>query len=176
LSFQYPGDITDLYSYVLKKLDHAVGSLTDCTISQIPHLQIRALCERYPNLAYALWRDTMVDTAKLHAAIESLGARSSKERLAFFLAEQYVRMSAVGLMEMGQPGPFGIRQTDLADATGLSLVHVNKTIKKLKDEGIISWNRGQLEILDWAGLKRTALFNGNYLHFKHAHVIREHHV
>jgi CRP-like cAMP-binding protein len=167
LSLQYPGDITDLYSYVLKKLDHAVGALTDCTVSHIPHTAIQALCEKYPNLAYALWRDTLVDTSKLHAVISSLGALSSKERLAHFIAEQHVRMNAVGMNEPGKRANFGITQADVADATGLSLVHVNKTLKKLKDEGLVSWNRNQLTILNWEALKKVALFDEKYLHFKH---------
>jgi CRP-like cAMP-binding protein len=170
LSFQYPGDITDLYSYVLKKLDHAVGALTHCRVSHIPHTAIQTLCEQYPNLAYALWRDTLVDTSKLHASIASLGVRSSKERLAHFLAEQHVRMAAIGLVELGQSASFGITQSDLADATGLSLVHVNKTLKKLKDERLVSWNRHRLTILNWDGLKEAALFDETYLHFKHASI------
>ena len=169
LSFQYPGDITDLYSYVLKKLDHGVGALTDCRVSHIPHEIIQALCAKYPNLAYALWRDTLVDTSKLHASIASLGVRSSKERLAHFLAEQHARMAAVGLVELGKPANFGITQSDLADATGLSLVHVNKTLRKLKDEGLVNWSRSKLIILDWEALKRVAMFEPDYLHFKHVH-------
>lgn len=168
LSFQYPGDITDLYSYVLKRLDHAVGALTDCTVSHIPHLAIQKLCEKYPNLAYALWRDTLSDTAKLHSLVASLGARSSKERLAHFLAEQYVRLAAVELVRDYKQVPFGVTQADLADATGLSLVHVNKTIAKLKEGGIIDWSRNRLDILDWDELRKVALFDANYLHFKHA--------
>lgn len=167
LSFQYPGDITDLYSYVLKKLDHGVGALTNCKVSHIPHESIQALCATYPNLAYALWRDTLVDTSKLHASIASLGVRSSKERLAHFLAEQHLRMAAVGLIELGKPAHFGITQSDLADATGLSLVHVNKTLRKLKDDGLVNWTRNQLVVLDWEGLKKAAMFDASYLHFRH---------
>jgi CRP-like cAMP-binding protein len=168
LSFQYPGDITDLYSYVLKRLDHAVGALTDCVVSHIPHAAIQAMCEKYPNLAYALWRDTLVDTSKLHSSITSLGARTSKERLAHFLAEQYVRMRAVDLGDPDGSPKFGITQSDLADATGLSLVHVNKTLKKLKEEGLISWNRSRLTVLNWERLIEVALFDETYLHIKHA--------
>ena len=170
LSFQYPGDITDLYSYVLKRLDHSVAALTAGTISKIPHATIQTLCEKYPNLAYSLWRDTLVDTSKLHSSIISLGTRTSKERLAHFLAEQYVRMTAVGLLEPGQDMDFGITQHDLADATGLSLVHVNKTLKKLKDDGLVSWNRNEMKILNWEALKTAALFDPTYLHFKNVHV------
>jgi CRP-like cAMP-binding protein len=58
LTFQYPGDMTDLYSYVMKRLDHAVGALSDATICQIPHEKIKSLSETYPNLQYAFWRRT----------------------------------------------------------------------------------------------------------------------
>src|SRR5262245_58615232 len=62
LAFQFPGDVTDIYSYVLKKLDHSIGTITRCEIANLSHPNIRRLCERYPNLAYALWRDSLVDT------------------------------------------------------------------------------------------------------------------
>jgi CRP-like cAMP-binding protein len=166
LSFQYPGDVTDLYGYVLKKLDHAVAALTQCTVSHIPHKSVQALCERYPNLAYALWRDTLVDTSKLHSSIMNLGRRSSKERIAHLLCEQVVRLVAVGLAQVGKPMSFQITQTDIADATGLSLVHVNKTLRKLKEDGLIGRNPSTLEIVDWDGLQETAGFDPGYLHFK----------
>ena len=166
LSFQYPGDVTDLYGYVLKKLDHAVAALTPCTVSHIPHKAVQSLCERYPNLAYALWRDTLVDTSKLHSSIINLGRRSSKERIAHLLCEQVVRLAAVGLGQIGKPMSFQITQTDIADATGLSLVHVNKTLRKLKEEGLIGRNPSTLEIVNWHGLKEAAGFDPGYLHFK----------
>ena len=170
LSFQYPGDITDLYSYVMKRLDHGVRALTPGAIARIPHESIRTLSEKYPNLAYALWRDSLVDMSKLHSSIISLGARTSKERLAHFLAEQYVRMIAVRLIGPGEAMDFGLTQDDLADATGLSLVHVNKTLKKLKDDGLVSWNRNKMTILNWESLKKAALFDPAYLHFRNANV------
>jgi CRP-like cAMP-binding protein len=171
LSFQYPGDITDLYSYVMNRLDHGVRALTPGAIARIPHESIRTLSENYPNLAYALWRDSLVDISKLHSSIISLGARTSKERLAHFLAEQYVRMICVGLVEPGHPMDFGITQDDIADATGLSLVHVNKTLKKLKDDGLVSWNRNKMmTILNWEALKKAALFDPAYLHFRNVNV------
>lgn len=67
MAFQYPGDMTDLYSYVMKRMDHAIGTLSPCTIVQIPHETITELRLKYPNLQYAFWRDTMVDTSIAHA-------------------------------------------------------------------------------------------------------------
>ena len=174
LSFQYAGDVVDLYSYVLKKLDHGIGALTQCKVSHIPHQEIERLCAKYPNLAYALWRDTLVDTSKLHSSIMTLGRRSSKERLAHLLCEQFIRFFAVGLTTPGEPVRFSITQSDIADATGLSLVHVNKTLKRLKDDGLIGRNPNELQILDWEGLKQVAGFDPSYLHFKNLDVSQDH--
>ncbi len=166
LAFQFPGDVTDLYSYVLKTMDHGVGCLTRCEIAHIPHDAIERLCARYPNLAYTLWRDSLVDAAILNMAIVNNGRRTALERVAHLLCEQYVRLVAVGLAERGRPTSFYITQTDLSDATGLSLVHVNKTIRKLKDQGLVGKNGGRLEVLNWEGMKALAGFDPAYLHFK----------
>lgn len=164
LAFQFPGDVTDLYSYVLKTMDHGVGCLTPCEIAQIPHDAIERLCARYPNLAYTLWRDSLVDAAILNMAIVNNGRRTAIERIAHLLCEQNARLIAVGLAERGKPTSFYITQTELADATGLSLVHVNKTIKKLKELGVIGRSSGKLEVLDWEGMKDIAGFDPTYLH------------
>lgn len=166
LAFQFPGDVTDLYSYVLKTMDHGVGCLTRCEVAHIPHEAIERLCARYPNLAYTLWRDSLVDAAILNMAIVNNGRRTATERVAHLLCEQHVRLVAVGLAERGRPTSFYITQSDLSDATGLSLVHVNKTIKKLKDQGLVGKNARRLEVLNWVGMKAIAGFDPAYLHFK----------
>ncbi len=166
LAFQFPGDVTDLYSYVLKRMDHGVGCLTRCVVAQIPHDAVAGLCARFPNLAYTLWRDSLVDSAILNMAVVNNGRRNASERIAHLLCEQAARLVAVGLAVGGAPTSFSITQTDLADATGLSLVHVNKTIKKLKERGFIGMKQGKLELLDWTGMKELAGFDPSYLHFK----------
>ncbi|MET0279402.1 MAG: Crp/Fnr family transcriptional regulator [Pseudorhodoplanes sp.] len=166
LAFQFPGDVTDLYSYVLKKMDHGVGCLTPCQIAHIPHEALERLCARYPNLAYTLWRDSLVDAAILNMAIVNNGRRSAIERIAHLLCEQYARLLAVGLAERGRPVSFNITQTDVADATGLSLVHVNKTLRKFKDQELLRMVQGKLVVLDWKGMREAADFDQAYLHFK----------
>ena len=166
LCFQFPGDVTDLYSYVLKRLDHGVGALTRCEVAHIPHTSVRQLCETYPNLAYTLWRDTLVDTAILNMSVVNAGRRSARERIAHLICEQYMRLKAVGLAELDKPVKFNITQTDIADATGLSLVHVNKTLQALKAQNLIGRDPQIIEILDWEGLKDTTGFDPSYLHFK----------
>jgi CRP-like cAMP-binding protein len=166
LSFQYPGDLFDLHSYVLKRMDHATRAVSKCTIARLPHAAIEELCARYPNLQYALWRDTMVDTAISNMWIVNTGRRTATERLAHFICEQFVRMDAVGMVPSGRPIVFPVTQTDVADATGLSLVHVNKRLQTLRDDGLIGRNPQHLEIPDWEGLKALAGFDPAYLHYK----------
>jgi CRP-like cAMP-binding protein len=165
LAFQYPGDMTDLYSYVMKKLDHAVGALSDCTIAQIPHEQIAALGEQYPNLQYSFWRDTMLDASISNNWILG-GGRTTAERMANMLCEIFVRFNSVGLTSLGKPIPFNATQQDLADALGLSLVHTNKTLGALRKEGLIQSQPGTFQILDWEGLCTAGNFQLQYLHLR----------
>jgi CRP-like cAMP-binding protein len=166
LTFQYPGDMTDLYGYVMKKLDHAIGALSDCTFANIPHEQIAVLSAKYPNLQYAFWRDTMVDASISHAWALG-GGRKSVVCVAHMLCEIFVRLEAVGLAELGWPLPFTATQQDLADALGLSLVHTNKTMASLKDKKLITRIGTKLKIVDWEGLQHIAQFDPAYLYFKH---------
>jgi CRP-like cAMP-binding protein len=113
-AFQYPGD-------VMKLVDHGIGALSDCEVAHIPHEKIAALCTKYPNLAYAFWRDSMIDTSILHRWALG-GSRKTVERIANLFCEIFVRLEAVGLAEIGRPLNFDATQRDLADALALSLV------------------------------------------------------
>src|SRR5215204_3418024 len=86
LAFQYPGDMTDLYSYVLKRMDHAIGTLSNCTFAHIPHEKVQELCMQYPNLGFAFWRDTMVDSSITHAWATG-SARTTISRVAHIFCE-----------------------------------------------------------------------------------------
>jgi CRP-like cAMP-binding protein len=164
LTFQYPGDMTDLYSYVMKKLDHAVGALSDTTVCHIPHERIAELCKAYPNLQYSFWRDTMIDSSIAHNWM--LGAaRKTIEHMAYLLCEIFTRLELVGLAELGRPLPYVLTQKDLADAVGLSLVHTNKTLAILKARKLIGRIGTKLQILDWDGLRQVANFDSGYLHY-----------
>jgi CRP-like cAMP-binding protein len=155
----------DLYSYVMGVVDHAIGALSDCEVAHISHEQIAELSAKYPNLAYAFWRDTMIDTSILHNWAVG-GSRNSVERLANLLCEIFARLKAVGMAEIGRPLDFYATQGDLAEALGVSLVHVNKTLKILKTKSLVGRIGTRLEILDWKGLQEIGNFDPRYLHFK----------
>jgi CRP-like cAMP-binding protein len=160
--------MTDLYSYVMKKIDHAVGALSDCTVAHIPHEAVAALSEKYPNLQYTFWRDTMIDASISHSWALG-GGRKTLERVAHMVCEIFVRLELVGQAELGRPLPFMATRQDLADALGLSLVHTNKTMAALKAKKLITRTGTKLQILNWDGLKSVAGFDPNYLHFKQPH-------
>jgi CRP-like cAMP-binding protein len=166
LSFNYPGDIIDIYSYVMKRMDHAIMAVSKCTVAQVEHSAIAELCARYPNLQYALWRDSIVDTSISNMWVVNVGRRTASERLAHFICEQFVRLVVAGVARPGNSVAFPVTQTDVADATGLSLVHVNKRLQSLRDMGLIGRDPQRIEILDWEGLRSFAGFNPDYLHFK----------
>ena len=165
LAFQYPGDMTDLYSYVMKRMDHAIGALSPCTIVQIPHEKIADLGLKYPNLQYAFWRDTMVDSSIGYGWAAGHG-RTTLAQVAHMFCEIFVRLEQVGKAELGKPLEFDATQQDLADAVGLSLVHVNKTVAQLKAKNLIGRVGTKVVIMNWEELKKVASFDPAYLHFK----------
>src|SRR5215203_3408318 len=165
LAFQYLGDMTDLYSYVLKRMDHAIGTLSPCTFAHIHHEKVEELRIKYPNLGFAFWRDTMVDASIAHAWAAG-SARTTISRVAHMFCEIFTRLERVGKAELGRPLDFNATQHDLADALGLSLVHINKTVAQLKKKGLIGRTGTKVVILDWKGLRDIAGFDPTYLHFR----------
>ena len=165
LAFQFPGDMTDLYSYVLERMDHAIGTLSPCTFAHIPHEKIEELRIKFPNLGIAFWRDTMVDASIAHVWASG-SARNTISRVAYMFCEIYARLEQVGKAEPGMPLDFNATQQDLADALGLSLVHTNKTIAQLKTKGLIGRTDTKVVILNWDKLQDIAGFDPAYLHFR----------
>jgi CRP-like cAMP-binding protein len=163
MSFHIAGDIVDLHAFLLGEMDHSIGTLTPCKIACIPHAALSDIMERYPRIARALWRDTLIDAGVFREWMVGLGRRSSYERIARLLCEVYLRCEAVGLTN-GHSYPFPITQTELGDATGLSLVHVNRTLQELRGDGLITLQARTVTVEDWEGLKRAGEFDPKYLH------------
>jgi CRP-like cAMP-binding protein len=91
-----PGDVPDLYSFILGFTDHAIGALTSCDVAAISHHDLQQITRRFPNLARALWRETLVDAAIAREWLIGLGRRDAYARTAHVICEQYCRMSAPG--------------------------------------------------------------------------------
>lgn len=156
------GDFIDLHSLLMKQMDHGVTALTDCVIASAPHSKLIDLTERHPHLGRLLWLDTIIDAAIHRQWLVAMGRRSGLGHLAHLLCELYLRLQAAGQAgELRFELP--LTQATLADALGLSTVHVSRLATELRGEGVISWSGGLVEILDWHRLVEIAEFDATYL-------------
>ncbi|PZQ59973.1 MAG: Crp/Fnr family transcriptional regulator [Phenylobacterium zucineum] len=160
-----PGDFTDLHSFSLKRLDHDVVALTPCSIALVPHIRIRRLTEQHPHIARVYWFLTNLDAA-IHREWEvSLGRRSALERAAHLFCELQVRLQLVGLADRtGYALP--ITQIVLAECLGLTTVHINRTLKQLRDDGLLEFSRGRVSLHDLQALRDAAGFDPAYLYLE----------
>lgn len=157
------GDFTDLHSFTLKYLDHDIVTLTDCRFAIVPHERLKRITEQLPHLTRIYWFATNLDAA-IHREWElSLGRRPAASRMAHLFCELYVRLGLVGLAsDLRYDLP--LTQETLAEALGLTPVHVNRTLQQLRAEGNVQFERGRVIITDWEALKRTAEFDPAYLY------------
>jgi CRP-like cAMP-binding protein len=162
MELHVPGDFLDLHSFLLKRLDHYVMSLVPSRIAIVPHARLAAITEQHPHLSRLLWLTTLIDAAIHREWLLSLGRRTALARIAHFFCEMHARLTVV---ELADPTGFSLKitQTDLAECLGLTSVHVNRTLRELREAGLAVFRDSRVEILDPAGLQRTAEFDPDYL-------------
>jgi CRP-like cAMP-binding protein len=165
MGFGIPGDIPDLQSLHLDVLDNSLGTLTQCRVGFIPHETLRDLCNRFPRITAAFWRETLIDAAIFREWVMNVGQREAYQRMAHLFCELMVRLRAVGLAE-DHACDLPITQGELADAIGVSTVHVNRVLQEMRSHGIIELRGDRLNIPDWETLKRVGDFDPTYLHLK----------
>jgi len=163
IAFFLPGDLCDLNVYVLREMDHSVGALTPVTLAKLPWTLLDEITLNHPRVTQALWWDTLVNAAIQREWTVNLGQRAASERLAHLFCELFLRLRAVGMTE-NNSCELPVTQAELADATGLSAVHVNRTLQDLRAVRLIVLKGKTLTIPDLDALMRAALFNANYLH------------
>lgn len=162
MGFLLPGDLVDLYGYMAGQMDHSVGALTPCKLTAAPHQKLHDALEQSPPLARALWADTLAEGGVAREWLMGLGRRSAYSRIAHLLCEVVARMKALGLTD-GSTCDLPVTQQELADSLGLSLVHVNRVLQRLRASGLVSLGRGSLQVHDWEGLKQAGEFDPSYL-------------
>ena len=165
VAFHVPGDIPDLQSLHLKVMDNSVATVSVCTLGFISHEALHDLCNRYPRIAAALWRETLVDGSIFREWMTRIGRREAYHRMAHLLCELLVRLKAVGLVQ-DEAFDLPITQSEFADAIGASTVHVNRVLQELRADGLIRSKGAQIQILDWERLKEAGDFDPLYLHLR----------
>lgn len=164
IAFLIPGDLCDLNIFILREMDHSISALTPLTVAQLPREQFEEIHETRPRITQALLWDTLVTAAIQREWTVNLGQRTALERLAHLICEIVLRMRVIGECEDGHC-EFPVTQNDLAEATGMTPVHVNRTIQELRARGLVVWKSRLLHVPDLDALREVASFNPNYLHF-----------
>ncbi len=159
------GDFADLHSFTLKRLDHSVTTLTPCRVAIVPHENLRRITDDHPHLTRIYWFGTNLDGAMHREWQVSLGRRNALSRMAHLFCELEVRLGLVGLLE-GDGYALGLTQADLAECVGLTSVHVNRTLKELRERGLMEFRSYRVRIFDLAGLRRVAEFDPSYLYLE----------
>ena len=163
VSFHIAGDMLDLQHLYLERADHDVQAVTPVTLAWVRIPELQALIAERPLIGQAFWRDALIDAAIFREWVLNVGRRDAKTRIAHMLCEFVARCEAAGLGPAeGTAIPF--TQVEIADATGLTPVHVNRMLKELSAEGAVRRVDQQLRVQDWAELRRAASFDRAYLH------------
>lgn len=157
-----PTDMVDLHSVVVPQAGSALQALSVATILRVPHMALREVAHRYPAIAEAFWRECVVDAAVLSEWVVNVGRRDAKSRLAHLLCEVACRVT--GREEKIRFAiPFPATQTHMGDMTGLTPVHVNRTLQALRRENVVDIQARMIHVLDWRRLIEIADFDGTYL-------------
>lgn len=163
VALQVPGDFVDLHAFPLKHLDHDVATITECEIAIVPHERLEAIMQTYPHLARMLWFSTLLDAAMHREWIFRLGRLDASGRIAHFFAETNLRLQLVGRSD-GNSFTLPITQNDLAEALGMTTVHVNRILRDLREQNVMTFRGGVAKIDDVARLHRIAEFESGYLY------------
>ncbi|MXO95060.1 helix-turn-helix domain-containing protein [Erythrobacter aquimaris] len=160
---QVPGDFVDLHGFALKRLDHSIVAAGPVKIGSVSHESLRTVMQDRPNIARAMWFATLLDASIHRKWIQILEQLDAPKRIAHLYAELHTRLELIGrTVPRALRTPF--TQLDLADMCGVSAIHANRAVGKLRELGVAEIRRGDLYTDDWDRLKRYARFNADYLY------------
>ncbi|MGB3710170.1 MAG: Crp/Fnr family transcriptional regulator [Erythrobacter sp.] len=158
-----PGEIINLHGFALGRLDHSLVAVGNIMTGEIPHRRIERLMQQRPALTRALWFATLLDAAIHRKWIQMLEQLDAPRRIAHIYCELQARLSL-----SGRPPARALRtpftQQDLADMCGISAVHANRAVCKLRECELAEIRRGTLYTNDWDALREFAQFDPSYLY------------
>ena len=163
LNFVVPGDVVGMSAEVIRVADHSVGTLTACRVYPVPAASFAAVSGRYPRVREALVWSARRELAMLQERVVDLGRRTAIERVAHLILELMHRLRIVGLAD-GEGFGLPLTQAMIGDALGLSIVHVNRTLRRLNEQHAIIYRPGSVTAIDVSALERIAEFDEDYLH------------
>jgi CRP-like cAMP-binding protein len=156
-----PGDLCDSGVSRTGVLDYSVVALSRVRLARAPRKVFNKMIEEHPSLGRAIWRQDMIQAAMLRQHTTALGAKCAYQRLAHVLAEIFLRMKARGYVQ-GDSCPFHMTQVNLAEFVGLTSVHVNRMLQRLRRNGLIAQHGRTLRIPDMGRLLQAAQLDPSY--------------
>lgn len=165
LSVNIPGEILDLQHAFLGKADHSIQMLTAGDVAFVAADAVHDIAFAHPAVGRAMWLETLAEGSIFREWIANIGRRDARTRVAHLLCEIAVRLHAAGLIT-GNRYELPMTQEQLGDATGLTPVHVNRTLQKLRSDGLITRDRRAITIEDWKALSGVGDFVSAYLHLE----------
>ena len=161
------GDFVDLHGFPLKRLDHDVATLTEVRVALVPHANLARIVAERPNLTKLLWFSTLIDAAMHREWIFRLGRLNAIGRISHFLCELDAKLQAVGRSD-GLRFELPINQNDLGEACGMTGVHVNRILRQLREQKVLLFRNGMVQIQDRKRLERIGEFDPAYLYINGA--------
>jgi len=162
-SIHMKGDMADLQNSLLGTADHNLQALTHVETALIPVEAVEKIAFERPAVGMAMWYETLVEASIFREWTLNVGRRNARTRAAHMLCEFALRLELAGL---GARDDYELPMTQeqLADALGLTSVHVNRTLMALREDGLIARQHRSVRIADWAGLAAVGDFDSAYLH------------
>lgn len=165
LSIHFSGDLPDLQGLHLVHMDHGIYALTSVRAAFIPHEAIKAMTRVNKKLADVLIRYALIDASIFRQWIANISRRTAYERIAHIFCEVHVRMSVLGLAAQDS-FHLPMTQAELGDASGLSPVHVNRVLQRMRKDGLVKSKGDTHAVMDWERLRQAADFTEDYLHLR----------
>jgi CRP-like cAMP-binding protein len=163
ISIHMASEFVDLQNVFLDVSDHSVQTLTEAEVAFVPRAALANLALSMPGIGRALWIQTLIDASIFREWVVNVGRRDSRARVAHLLCEFSLRLEGAGLAS-NHHYELPMTQEQLADAVGLTPVHVNRVLRQLGEEGLISRNKRSITIVDWHRMRQAGDFNERYLH------------
>jgi CRP-like cAMP-binding protein len=164
-AYHVPGDVPDFQSLHLEVLDFSIAAVSAISIGFVEHTVLRTMFANHPRLGDAFWRTTLIEGSLSREWMLNNGRRESYPRMAHLFCELITRLRVVGLVQ-NDSCSFPLTQYELGDALGISSVHVNRVLKELRDNGLITLGGGRLVVHDWKALAEAGEFDPTYLHLR----------
>lgn len=156
LNFLLPGDLVGLQQQFGEPSAHGIEALTDCTLCMFQNDSLWTVFREHPRLGYDITWLSAHEEGHVDDNLLTTGRRNATERVAMLLMHLYRRMERVGMVEADGAVAFPLNQQHIADALGLSLVHTNKTLRRLSTLGLHELRNGRLRLLNTRALARIA--------------------